>query len=77
MSLMQPGASSRVLSLLDAPQNGIHLLNAVVIESRSAVVVRSLSLRSSGTPRRMDSISFLPPPAAHESTNVQPPFCRQ
>jgi len=60
-----------------APQNGIHLLNDVVMDSRSEVEVRSESLLRIGTPRRMDSKSFRPPPLAHESTNVSLLFLPQ
>ena len=58
---------------MDAPQNGIQRLKPQDIESLREVHVRSASLRRSGTPRRMDSRSFRPPPDAQESTKPHPP----
>lgn len=73
LSRRPSGSSCPFCSVQAEPQNGIQRSKAVVIERRSAVVVRSESLLRSGTARRMDSRSFRPPPDAHESTNEAPP----
>lgn len=54
--------------------HGIQRQKLVVCDRRMAVVVRSKSLRMTGTPRRRDSISLRPPPLAQESTKVHFPF---